>query len=192
MSLLEIILIAVGLAMDCFAVSIACALIMKRLQWWPMMRIALLFGLFQALMPCIGWLLGTGFYEYICRLDHWIAFGILAFLGGKMIRDDLKPGAADDERATPIDPYRLGTVLTLAVATSIDALAVGLSFSLLDIRLGPSVTVIGIASFLLSWTGMALALLFGRRLHLKANLLGGIILVCIGAKILLEHLFTEL
>jgi len=186
MSLIEILLIAVGLAMDCFAVSIVCGLIMKRLQWWPMMRIALLFGFFQALMPCIGWLLGTQCYDYICRFDHWIAFAILAVIGGKMIWDDLKPNKDEDE--SKIDPYKIGVVLTLAVATSIDALAVGLSFSLLDIDLWYSVTIIGIASFVISWIGMSLSLLFGRSLHLKANLAGGIILVAIGVKILLEHL----
>ena len=172
--------------MDCFAVSIVCGLVMKRFQFWPMLRIALMFGLFQAAMPCIGWLLGTQFYDYICRFDHWIAFGILGFLGGKMIWDDLKPASADNEAS--VDPYRWRVVTTLAVATSIDALAVGLSFSLLDIDLWYSVSIIGLTSFVLPWIGMVLAMVFGRRLRLKANLAGGLILVAIGVKILLEHL----
>ncbi len=189
MSLIEIALIAIGLAMDCFAVSIVCGLVMKRFQWWPMLRIALMFGLFQALMPCIGWLLGTQFYDYICGFDHWIAFGILGFLGVKMILDDLKPSPSGEPTPT-VNPYSWKVVTTLAVATSIDALAVGLSFSLLEIRLWMSVLIIGLASFVLPWIGMGLAMAFGKRLHLKANLIGGIILAGIGLKILLEHLLA--
>lgn len=186
MSFFEILLIAVGLAMDCFAVSIVCGFIFKRAQWLPMLRIAFLFGLFQAAMPCIGWFVGQHFYSYICRWDHWIAFGILAFLGGKMIWDEGHESGEDAEQH--IDPYRWGTVLTMALATSIDALAVGLSFSLLDIRLWTSVSCIGIVSSVLSLIGMWLAILMGKGLHIKANLAGGLILVALGIKILLEHL----
>ena len=103
MSLIEILLVAIGLAMDCFAVSVACALVMKRFQWWPMLRLAFMFGLFQALMPCLGWLAGSQFYDYIHRFDHWIAFSILAFLGIRMIWENLHPG---QEGHRVIDPYR--------------------------------------------------------------------------------------
>lgn len=185
MSLIEILLVAIGLAMDCFAVSVACALVMKRFQWWPMLRLAFMFGLFQALMPCLGWLAGSQFYGYIHRFDHWIAFGILAFLGIRMIWENLHPG---HNGRSVIDPYRWRTVLVLAVATSIDALAVGLSFSLLDISLWMAVAIIGMVSFVLSWVALLLSLATGDRLTKRAELLGGLILIAIGLKILLTHL----
>lgn len=185
MSIIELIFTAIALAMDCFAVSIVCGMVMKRVQLWPMFKIAFFFGLFQAMMPCIGWLCGTQFYHLISRVDHWLAFGILAFLGVKMIIDDLKP---DCDEAEHINPYALKMILTMAVATSIDALAVGLSFSMVQVKLWQSVLIIGITSFVLSWIGMLLSVFLGKKLHLKAELIGGIILIIIGLRILIEHL----
>lgn len=188
MTTIELILTAIALAMDCFAVSIVCGMVMKRLQFWPMMKIAFFFGLFQAMMPCIGWLCGTQFYHYICHIDHWIAFGILVFLGIRMIINDLK---ADDDEDCHINPYRIKMILTMAVATSIDALAVGLSFSMVQVNLWQSVISIGVTSFLLSWIGMLLSVFVGKKLNLKAELIGGIILIIIGLRILIEHLFIK-
>lgn len=185
MTTFELILTAIALAMDCFAVSLVCGMVMKRVQFWPMMRIAFFFGLFQAMMPCIGWFCGTQFYHLISKVDHWIAFGILAFLGVRMIIDELSPGQDDHSH---VNPYRLKMVLTMAVATSIDALAVGLSFSMVRVDLWQSVLTIGIASFALSWIGMLLSVFVGKKLNLKAELFGGIILIIIGLRILIEHL----
>ncbi len=191
MSLVEIWLIAIGLAMDCFAVSIASGIIMKQTYWRAMLVMAFFFGLFQGLMPLIGWAGANFFSHLISSFDHWIAFIILAFLGGKMIYESLQ----DEECRHEFDPTSLKVVLALAVATSIDALAVGVSFACLGINdfreiLLP-VAIIALVSFLLSITG----LLFGIRCgcgiarKMKAELWGGIILILIGTKILIEHLF---
>ncbi len=190
MGTIEVFLIALGLAMDCFAVSIACGLVMNKFHFAPVFRIAFLFGLFQALMPLIGWLTGKQFQEYISHLDHWIVFGLLAFLGGRMIYADL---CKRQNRTTcrPVNPYRLRVVLGLAVATSVDALAAGLSLSLLKISLWQTVLIIGVVAFVLSWLGILLALHYGCRFKIKAELIGGIILIAIGSKILIEHLITH-
>lgn len=190
MGTIEVIITALGLAMDCFAVSIACGLVMKKFRFVPAFRIAFLFGLFQALMPLLGWLLGMQFQEYIYHLDHWIAFALLAFLGGRMIYGDI---CKRKNKTVPklINPYKLRVVLSLAVATSIDALAVGLSFSLLEISLLQTVLIIGVVSFVLSWLGILLALRYGSRFRIRAELIGGIILLAIGSKILIEHLLTQ-
>jgi len=190
MGTIEVFLIALGLAMDCFAVSIACGLVMNKFRFAPVFSIAFLFGLFQALMPLIGWLMGKQFQEYICHLDHWIAFALLTFLGGRMIYADLCK-RKNRTACKPINPYKLKVVLGLAVATSIDALAVGLSFSLLKISLWQTVLIIGVVSFALSWLGILLALRYGCRFKIKAELIGGIILIVIGSKILIEHLLTH-
>ncbi|MFA7359045.1 MAG: manganese efflux pump MntP family protein [Bacteroidales bacterium] len=190
MGTIEVSLTALGLAMDCFAVSIACGLVMKKFQFLPAFRIAFLFGLFQALMPLLGWLLGTQFEKYIRHLDHWIAFALLAFLGGRMIYVDI---CKRKKKTIPklINPYKNRVVLSLAVATSIDALAVGLSFSLLEISLCQTVLIIGLVSFVLSWLGILLALRYGNRFRIRAELIGGIILIAIGSKILMEHLIMH-
>ncbi|RGM49157.1 MULTISPECIES: manganese efflux pump MntP [Bacteroides] len=191
MTNLEIWLLAVGLAMDCFAVSIASGIIMKRIQMRSMLTMAFFFGLFQALMPLLGWICASTFSHLIESIDHWIAFGILAFLGGRMIKESFK----DDNCKHEYDPTQLKVVLALAVATSIDALAIGVSFAFLGIKgisgiLSP-IGVIGFVSFILSMIGLFFGIRFGcgiaRKLH--AELWGGIILVLIGTKILIEHLF---
>lgn len=188
---LEIWLLAVGLAMDCFAVSIASGIILKRIRLRPMLVMALCFGLFQAMMPLLGWT-GTSFFSHLIEnIDHWIAFGILAFLGGRMIKESFK----DEECKHEFDPTRLKVILALAVATSIDALAVGVSFACLGIKdfhdiLSP-IGIIGFVSFALSIVGLLFGIRFGcgmaRKLH--AEFWGGVILVIIGSKILVEHLF---
>ena len=188
---LEIWLLAIGLAMDCFAVSIASGIILKRTQWRPMLVMALAFGLFQALMPFIGWMFAKTFSHLIESIDHWIAFGILAFLGGRMIMESFK----DEDCKHEYDPTSLKVVLALAVATSIDALAVGVSFAFLGIKqfsaiLSP-IGIIGFVSFALSMVGLMFGIRFGCGIarRLRAELWGGIILVIIGTKILVEHLF---
>lgn len=188
---LEICLLAVGLAMDCFAVSIASGIILKRAQWRAMLTMAFFFGFFQALMPLIGWATTSLFSHLIEAVDHWIAFGILAFLGIRMIRESLK----DEDCRQMFDPTRLKVVLAFAVATSIDALAVGVSFAFVGMNgpedILPAVSIIGLVSFAFSLAGLIFGIRCGCRLakKLRAELLGGIILVIIGTKILIEHLF---
>lgn len=188
---LEIWLLAVGLAMDCFAVSIASGILLKRMQWRPMLTMAFFFGLFQALMPLAGWLAASSFSHLIESVDHWIAFVILAFLGGRMVWESFK----DDDCKHEYDPTKLKVMLALAVATSIDALAVGVSFAFLGMRnfseILPPVGIIGFVSFSMSIAGLMFGIRFGCGIacRLRAELWGGIILIIIGTKILIEHLF---
>lgn len=188
---IEIWLLAIGLAMDCFAVSIASGIILKRVRWRPMLTMAFFFGLFQGVMPLIGWWGSTWFSHIFEQVDHWIAFGILLFLGGRMVKESLCEG---DEEHHEFDPTHLPVILTLAVATSIDALAVGVSFACLGIRrfaeISYPVLVIGWVSFVISLIGLSLGIRFGQGFarKLKAELWGGIILILIGVKILWEHL----
>ncbi|MCI1647093.1 MAG: manganese efflux pump MntP family protein [Bacteroides sp.] len=191
MNELEIWLLAVGLAMDCFAVSIASGIILKRMRWRPMLVMAFFFGLFQMLMPFIGWICTSTFSHLIESIDHWIAFIILAFIGGRMIKEAFK----SDTCKHRYDPTKLKVVLTLAIATSIDALAIGVSFALLGIRhisdMIYSISIIGFVSFILSLAGLIFGVWFGCGIacKIKAELWGGIILIIIGTKILIEHLF---
>ena len=188
---LEIWLLAIGLAMDCFAVSIASGIILKRTRLRPMLVMAVSFGFFQALMPLLGWI-GESFFSHLIEsIDHWIAFGILAFLGGRMIMESFK----DEDCKHEYDPTSLKVVLALAVATSIDALAVGVSFAFLGIKQFPAILppigIIGFVSFALSMIGLMFGIRFGCGIarKLRAELWGGVILVIIGIKILIEHLF---
>lgn len=184
MNISDIILLAIGLAMDCFAVSIACGMAMKKIIFWPAFRIAFFFGFFQAVMPLIGWLIGSRFQLYIENYDHWIAFIILVILGGRMIHENFRK---TDEKL--LNPYKLAVVLTMAIATSIDALAVGFTFAFLKIDLWLSVILIGITSLLFSILGIVFGHRYCCRFRIPAELLGGIVLIGIGTKILLEHLF---
>lgn len=191
MTNLEIWLIAVGLAMDCFAVSIASGIIMKRILIRPMLTIAFFFGLFQAVMPLLGWIAASTFSRQIESIDHWIAFAILVFLGGRMVKESFK----DDDCKHEFDPTRLKIVLALSVATSIDALAVGVSFAFLGMKglagILPPAGIIGLVSFALSAAGLMFGVRFGCGIarKLRAERWGGIILIIIGTKILIEHLF---
>lgn len=189
MNLLDIILLAIALAMDCFTVSIVSGVIVRRRLWRMIIQMAFLFGLFQALMPLIGWLATNHFSEHLEAVDHWIAFGLLAFIGGKMIRESF-----DDEEEQHFNPQNLNTQLLLAVATSIDALAIGISFACIGYsslsQISLPLIVIGVVSFLFSVIGNLLGVRFGKSIarRLKPELLGGIILIVIGIKILLSHL----
>lgn len=193
MTTIEIWLLAVGLAMDCFAISIASGILLKRTLWRPMLMMAFFFGLFQAGMPLIGWACASTFSHLIEDVDHWIAFGILAFLGVRMVRESFK----EEECRQDFDPTRLKVVLMLAVATSIDALAVGVSFAFLGMKsvaaILPPVGIIGFVSFALSLVGLMFGIRFGCGIarRLKAERWGGVILVLIGLKILIEHLIEH-
>ena len=174
MTNLDIWLLAVGLAMDCFAVSIASGIIMKRVRLRPMLVMAFTFGFFQALMPLLGWI-GASFFSHLIEdIDHWIAFAILAFLGGRMVRESFK----DEECRHEFDPTNLKVLLTLAVATSIDALAIGISFAFLGTysftTILPPVGIIGLVSFILSLVGLMFGICFGNGIarKLRAELWG--------------------
>ena len=184
--LFEIFMIGVGLSMDAFAASICKGLNMRRLNIKNMLIIGLFFGGFQALMPAVGWLLGKQFESYITSVDHWVAFALLVFIGGKMIYDVFTEKNEDEcgEKTNRLD---MKEVLTLAVATSIDALAVGISFAFLQVDILKAVSVIGVTTFVLSVIGVAVGNVFGSKYEKKATLAGGIILILIGLKILLEH-----
>lgn len=188
---LEIWLLAIGLAMDCLAVSIASGIILRHYQWRPMLIMAFFFGLFQALMPFLGWMGANSFSHLIESVDHWIAFAILAFLGGRMILESFK----DEDCRKEFNPASLKVVLTLAIATSIDALAIGVSFAFLGIKdfqaILPPIGIIGFVSFVISLLGLIFGIKFGCGFarKLRAELWGGVILVAIGTKILIEHLF---
>lgn len=190
---LEIWLLAIGLAMDCFAVSIASGIILKRVRMRPMLIMALAFGFFQALMPLLGWIGASFFSHLIENIDHWIAFAILAFLGGRMVLESFK----DEDCRHEFDPTSLKVISALAVATSIDALAVGVSFAFLGVRsfssILPSIGIIGFVSFALSFVGLMFGIRFGCGIarKLRAELWGGVILIIIGTKILIEHLFCS-
>lgn len=187
MGIVEQLLIAVGLSMDAFAVSICRGLGMKRLNLRTAAVLALFFGGFQALMPFIGWALGSQFMWLIEPVDHWVAFALLAFIGGKMLweafhEEDEDCGCEDTSR---ID---LREFLVLAVATSIDALAAGISFAALSVDIVPTVALIGVITFGLSFAGVAVGHFFGARYEKPASVVGGVVLILIGLKVLLEHL----
>ncbi len=183
---IEIFLIGVGLAMDAFAVSICKGLGMTKLNKKQAVIIALYFGGFQALMPLIGWILGIRFQQYIVAVDHWIAFVLLAFIGGKMIYESIKGEEEEIEvKDAPLDHKEL---VVLAIATSIDALAVGITFAFLNTPIVPAITIIGITTFFICLLGVVVGNIFGSKYKNKAEFAGGAILVLIGLKILLEHL----
>lgn len=186
MNVWELFLIAVGLSMDAFAVAVCKGLKMPKMNYKQSAVIALFFGGFQALMPLIGWLLGKQFEAYITNIDHWIAFALLAIIGGKMAVESFKKDEEDDtEHLIKLD---LKELLLLSVATSIDALAVGITFAFLQAKIVPAITIIGVTTFVLSALGVFIGHKFGAKYKSKAELAGGIILICIGLKILLEHL----
>ena len=185
MGFFELFLIGIGLSMDAFAVAICKGLGMERINKRDTLLLALFFGGFQALMPLTGYLLGSRFASDIERWDHWIAFVLLAFIGGNMIRESRGQEEEEIEHGGSI---RYRELFTLAVATSIDALAVGVSFAFLGVHIVPAVTLIGCTTFVLTLAGVWVGNLFGSRYKSRAELTGGIILILIGVKILLEHL----
>ncbi len=181
--LLTIILIAIGLAMDAFAVSVAKGISINRDRRKSALLMALFFGGFQMLMPLIGWFAGQSFREIIMGIDHWIAFGLLAFIGTKMIYDSTKKESDEDQEA-----LRLRTLLALAVATSIDALMVGLSFAFLQTTIIEPILLIGIITFSISLLGFFFGSSLGSFFGSKIKIVGGLILIAIGIRILIEHL----
>lgn len=183
MTLLELFLIAIGLSMDAFAVAVCKGLSMKTINKKYMFLIALFFGGFQALMPLLGYFLGSQFSVYIERFDHWVAFLLLAVIGGNMIRE-----SREEAEEEPYQGINYKELLLLAVATSIDALAVGITFAFLQVEIVPAVTLIGCTTFVLSLIGVVVGNLFGARYKSRAEFTGGVILLLIGVKILLEHL----
>ena len=183
MSFVEILLIGVGLSMDAFSVSICKGLTTRRFSWKMALTCGLWFGFFQALMPVVGYFLGAQFQEYIEAYDHWIAFGLLVLIGANMIREALL--GKDEETSASMD---FKTMLLLAIATSIDALAVGVSLACVQMRLWSSVLIIGATTFLFSVVGVKIGNVFGSKFEKSAQVVGGIILILIGLKILLEHL----
>ena len=181
MGFFELLLIAVGLSMDAFAVSICKGLSLKNLKKRHAALVGLYFGGFQFLMPVLGWALGYRFERVIVSVDHWIAFGLLTVIGVSMIREARHADELDDDLG-------FKTMLLLALATSIDALAVGVTFAFLQVRILPAASLIGVTTFLLSIVGVYIGHLFGLRYKAKAEIAGGVILIFIGVKILLEHL----
>ena len=182
MGFIELLLIAVGLSMDAFAVSVCKGLSVKKVGVKHAALAGLYFGGFQFLMPVIGYLLGFRFESVIESIDHWVAFVLLAFIGGNMIKESF--GKAEELN----DDFGVKTMLLMAIATSIDALAVGITFAFLEVQILPAAGLIGVTTFLLSFVGIYIGNAFGTRYKSRAELAGGIILVMIGVKILLEHL----
>lgn len=184
MGILELLILAIGLSMDAFAVSVCKGLAMKKLEFKNMAIVGLWFGGFQALMPSIGYFLGVQFKNQITAIDHWIAFVLLGIIGANMIKEDC---SKDDEEEVKAN-LDVKTMFMLAIATSIDALAVGITFAFLSVNLVHAVTFIGITTFILSAVGVGIGNIFGTKYKAKAEIAGGIILILLGIKILLEHL----
>lgn len=183
-ALVEIIIIAVALAMDAFAVSLSSGVVIPKVKFRHALKIGFMFGLFQAVMPLIGYAGGSIFAEQISRFDHWIAFGLLILIGGKMIHEALSD---DEDEAT--NPLQIKVLTTLAIATSIDALAVGVTFSVLSISIWSGVVIIGLITFILSMAGVFMGHRFSHRLGSRAEIFGGVVLIILGFKILIEHIF---
>lgn len=185
MGLLELFLIAVGLSMDAFAVAICKGLAMEKCTYKKAGIVGLYFGGFQALMPVIGYLLGVQFQDLITAIDHWIAFILLGIIGGNMIKESME---ACDCCVDQDDSLDFKTMVGLAVATSIDALAVGITFAFLRVDIVPAVIFIGITTFVISFAGVKIGNVFGGKYKKKAEFAGGVILILMGTKILIEHL----
>jgi putative Mn2+ efflux pump MntP len=187
MGFIELFLIAVGLSMDAFAVSLCKGLNMRKINYRHAAIISLFFGGFQAIMPLIGWALGKSFANYIIAFDHWIAFALLVIIGGKMLLEGIKKDESEGDCGCD-EALDVKELFILAIATSIDALAVGISFAFLQVSILPAAALIGVTTFGLSFAGVAIGNRFGAKFQNKAEIAGGVILILIGVKILLEHL----
>lgn len=183
MGIIPLILLGIGLSFDTFAVSVSCGIIEREIRFWQAARIAIFFAVFQAVMPIIGWLLGYSIRSYIEQFDHWIAFALLLAVGSKMILESFKK---DEERC--FNPHKLKVILTLSFATTIDALIVGITFAFLEINLPLAAFIIGSVTFIAAMLGMLFGKKVGSALGKKMEILGGLILIAIGVKILVEHL----
>lgn len=183
MGIVELVVLSIGLAMDAFAVAVCKGLAMPKMNWKKAGIIGAYFGIFQALMPLVGYLLGISFQEQITNIDHWIAFILLAIIGINMIKEAI---SEDDEKRN--DSIKFKDMLILAIATSIDALAIGITFAFLKVNIWLAITLIGTITFVISVSGVKIGNIFGDKYEKKAELAGGIILILLGVKILLEHL----
>ena len=183
MGLIELIILSVGLAMDAFAVAICKGLGMKKVTLKKAGIVGAYFGVFQAVMPLIGYLVGFRFQDKIKAVDHWIAFILLVVIGINMVKESL----SKDEEEIEEDDLGFKSMIMLSIATSIDALAVGITFAFLKVSIIPAITLIGIITLVISMSGVKIGNIFGDKFKSKAELLGGVILICIGLKILLEH-----
>lgn len=188
MPILSILFIALGLAMDAFAVSITSGISIKKLKVRHAVAVGAAFGLFQAVMPLLGWLLGQWAWRFISAIDYWIAFGLLLFVGGHMIIQSMQP---DDEEQGPKDPLHLPTLLALAVATSIDAFAIGITLSMLRVEIFTPILIIGLVTFILSFAGVYFGRLFGHLNEKKMEAAGGTVLIALGAKMLISRLIEH-
>jgi len=186
MGILEILIIAIGLSMDAFAVSIGKGLSVKKVSWKNALCVGLWFGGFQALMPLIGYYLGVSFADFVSSVDHWIAFVLLCLIGGNMIREAVSKG---DQCEVMDSSFGVKTMFLMAVATSIDALAAGVTFAFLNANIWISIGIIGATTFAFSVVGILIGHAVGCRFHKGAEIFGGLVLIGIGAKILIEHLF---
>ncbi len=184
MELLTILLIAIGLSFDTFAVSVSSGLILRKIEFLDACKIAVTLAVFQALMPVLGWLAGSGIKDYAEDFDHWIAFGILSLLGGKMIYESFNTDP-EDRSFNPLD---IKIMIGMAIATSIDALIVGFSFALLNYKILLSVGIIGVVTYIVAMLGMLFGKKIGARMGRRMEMLGGVMLIIIGLKILIEHL----
>ena len=184
MNIIDILFIGLGLSMDAFAVSVCKGLAMKKMNIKKALVCSLYFGVFQALMPLIGYFLGSGFKNVVSSVDHWIAFVLLFLIGLKMIKEAKSCEVVNDA-------MDVKTMLTLAVATSIDALAIGVTFAFLKVSIVPAISIIGVTTFVCCFVGVKLGSIFGEKLKTKAEIAGGVVLILMGTKILIEHLFFQ-
>lgn len=184
--IIEVLLIGIGLAMDAFSVSVTDGIILKKPRAKEAAKIALFFGVFQFLMPCAGFVLGSAFAKFINAFDHWVAFALLVFIGGKMLFEAI---GKEEEVEEIKNPLSFSTLLVMAVATSIDALAVGVTFATIGTPVLSASAIIGVVTFIISFAGVYIGSKFGNLLGNKAEIAGGVVLVGIGVKILIEHLF---
>lgn len=183
MGIVELLVLAIGLAMDAFAVSICKGLSVNKVKWKHSVIVGLYFGGFQAGMPVIGYFLGSSFKDYIESVDHWIAFGLLLIIGGNMLREAF---SKDEDELD--GSFKFKSMFPLAIATSIDALAVGVTFAFLNVQIVPAVSFIGVITFALAAVGVKIGNIFGEKYKSKAEFVGGVVLILMGVKILLEHL----
>lgn len=188
MGIIDILLLGVGLSMDAFAVAVCKGLAMRKVNKKQCFIIALFFGGFQALMPLIGWAIGSTFADKITAFDHWIAFILLAYIGGKMVIEAIKEWKSEEKAEVLDPPLDLKELTVMAVATSIDALACGITFSFYEnFNIVRSITIIGCTTFILSAIGVFVGNIFGSKYKTRAEFAGGLILIFLGLKILLEH-----
>lgn len=184
LGIVSILIIAIGLSMDCFAVALGAGCSLKKINIYQLMRLSVSFGLFQAIMPTIGWLVGRTVINFIAPYDHWVAFGLLALIGGHMVWEFFEKKEKDEA----VDVTRGVRLLVLSVATSIDSLAVGLSFAFLKVNIVLAVVIIGVVAFIITATGFVIGRKVSQFMGKWAELAGGLILIGIGLRILLSHL----